>query len=648
MTTNAKLYVTAVLVLGFSVLTMNFAEWRLVDPVRFSAFLFFGCAASILKVAAPAMAGKMSVNFIFVLIGLTEFPLPETLLLGCASVLIECIWRAGSRTTLLEVYFSIANTAVAIACGSAVLHHPALAPILPIDFRILLATGAFFAANTFPVSCVIALNTQEAVLRIWNDKNAGSIRLYGFGAILACAFHHTARYTGWQTALFTLPVGFLLYRTYRLHIARAEDARVHAESLANLHMRTIEALALAVEAKDNTTHDHLRRVQVYATEVGRELGLRKDEIEALRAAAVLHDIGKLAVPEYIISKPGRLSPTEFEKMKIHPVVGAEILEHVQFPYPVVPIVRAHHEKWDGTGYPLGLRGEDIPIGARILAAVDTLDALASDRQYRRALPLEQAMEKVEQESGKAFDPAVVEVLKRRYVDLEKAAKHAIGNTIKLSLDLKVGRGSAPAAGFEAAAAPVEFTSTAGEPLPFREALALARADVKAAFDRFGEGPASIEESLSTLALRLKQLVSHDALALYVVRDDKLIPQYVSGDNHGLCSSLRIPLGQGVSGWVAENRKPILNGNPSVESGHLDDSGMFSTLGSAIAVPLQGSSSLIGVLSMYDEERDAFTRDQLRLLQAIAPQVALAIESAAPKVRQPGGSSTAVPLLPLLR
>ena len=119
---------------------------------------------------------------------------------------------------------------------------------------------------------------------------------------------------------------------------------------------------------------------------------------------MLHDIGKLAVPEHIISKPGKLTPEEFEKMKIHPIVGAEILEQVDFPYPVVPIVRAHHEKWDGSGYPDGLAGEDIPIGARILAAVDCLDALASDRQYRKALPLDEAMAKVVAEAGKSFDP----------------------------------------------------------------------------------------------------------------------------------------------------------------------------------------------------------------------------------------------------
>ena len=175
-------------------------------------------------------------------------------------------------------------------------------------------------------------------------------------------------------------------------------------------MRTIEALALAIEAKDQTTHTHLQRVRTYAVAVATELNLPEGEIEALRAAALLHDIGKLAVPEQIINKPGKLTPEEFEKMKVHPLVGAEILERVAFPYPVAPIVRSHHERWDGTGYPEGLSGEQIPIGARILAAVDCLDALASHRQYRPALPLGEAMAKVKEKAGTWFDPQVVEIL----------------------------------------------------------------------------------------------------------------------------------------------------------------------------------------------------------------------------------------------
>ncbi len=172
---------------------------------------------------------------------------------------------------------------------------------------------------------------------------------------------------GWQTSLLVLPVIYWVYRSYRLYLGRleAEKERVevekrHVEQIAALNMRTIEALALAIEAKDQTTHTHLQRVRTYAVEIAKEIGLSPDEIEALRAAALLHDIGKLAVPEHIINKPGRLTPEEFEKMKVHPLVGAEILDRVAFPYPVAPIVRSHHERWDGSGYPAGLSGEEIP------------------------------------------------------------------------------------------------------------------------------------------------------------------------------------------------------------------------------------------------------------------------------------------------
>src|SRR5437899_8534756 len=219
---------------------------------------------------------------------------------------------------------------------------------------------------------------------------------------------------------------YWVYRSYQVYLGKleAEKKQVeiekqHVEDVASLHVRTIEALALAIEAKDHTTHKHLQRVRVFAVAIAQRLGLSEDEIEALRAAALLHDIGKLAVPEHIINKPGKLTPEEFEKMKIHPIVGSEILERVAFPYPVAPIVRSHHERWDGTGYPEGLAGEGIPIGARILSAVDCLDALASDRQYRRALPLDEAMAKVKEKSGTWFDPKIVTILESRYIELER-------------------------------------------------------------------------------------------------------------------------------------------------------------------------------------------------------------------------------------
>src|SRR4030081_2362060 len=244
--------------------------------------------------------------------------------------------------------------------------------------------------------------------------------------------HFLNAHIGWQSSLLVLPPIYLMYRSYRLYLGKLETEKRHAEQVSSLHLQTIEALALAIEAKDQTTGDHLQRVRIYAMELAKELGLNEDETEALRAASVLHDIGKLAVPEHIISKPGKLTPEEFEKMKIHPIVGAEILEQVDFPYPVVPIVRAHHERWDGSGYPYGLKGEEIPIGARILSAVDCLDALATDRQYRRALPLDAAMAKIESESGSTFDPNVINILKARYRELEQKALQAPVKRRKLS------------------------------------------------------------------------------------------------------------------------------------------------------------------------------------------------------------------------
>src|SRR5581483_3594749 len=328
------------------------------------------------------------------------------------------------------------------------------------------------------VAAVVRLSEGKPVLKTWSESYFWSFPYYLAGAALTGLMTYLNQHIGWQSSLLIFPPVYLMYRSYRLYLGKLEDEKRHAEQVSRVHLRTIEALALAIEAKDQTTHDHLQRVRVYAMELARELGLSEGEKEALQAASVLHDIGKLAVPEHIISKPGKLTPEEFEKMKIHPIIGAEILEQVDFPYPVVPIVRAHHEKWDGSGYPDGLAGEAIPIGARILAAVDCLDALASDRQYRRALPLDEAIARVSAEAGKAFDPRIVEILARRYIELERMAKEQPGHApAKLSTDIKVERGLAPAAGFAEAepALPAEQTTGLQPVAPSNRGAALLEA-----------------------------------------------------------------------------------------------------------------------------------------------------------------------------
>lgn len=643
MSLAARAFIGLMIAAGLSVLAWAAVEWESHDLTRFACFLGIAWLASGLKVTLRAITGTLSVNFPFIMIAIVELTLPEALVLGCSATLLQCLWRTRKRPRPVQVAFNVAGMALAIAAAEAVFHGPGIQlQQYEVVLRLVVAAVTFFLANTLPVSVVIRLTEFKPILRVWRECYFWSFPYYLLAAAGAGIFHLANLHIGWEMSLLVLPVIYLIYRSYRLYLERLDDERDHAEEMASLHLRTIEALALAIEAKDDSTHDHLQRVQVYAREVGRELGLSENELEALHAASVLHDIGKLAVPEHIISKPGRLTPEEFEKMKIHPVVGAEILEQVQFPYPVAPIVRAHHEKWDGTGYPDGIAGENIPVGARILAAVDCLDALASDRQYRKALPLEEALGVVKSESGKAFDPAVVEVLERRCKEFERIAlaeqsmKARGRRRAKLSKHFRVRRGEAPAAGFEAAAG----RGGKAEAVDFLSSIAAARQEVQALFELSQDlgNSLSLDETLSVLAVRLKRMVPYDSMAIYVRRGERLVPEFVTGDNFRLFSSLEIPLGQGLSGWVAENRKPIVNGNPSVEPGYLNDPSRFTTMRSALAVPLEAVNGVVGVLALYHGGKDAFTRDNLRILLAISSKVAISIENAL-KFRQAERSAT---------
>jgi diguanylate cyclase (GGDEF)-like protein/putative nucleotidyltransferase with HDIG domain len=563
-----------------------------------------------------------------------QLSLPETLVMVGAAVTWQGYWHPRSKPTPVQVAFNVASNFVSANLAYLTFHGRTW-ELVDVGAPVRLAAAAivFFVANTLSVATVIALTESKKLRSVWAESYLWTFPYYLMGASIAGFFSWLSITIGWEAALLLVPVVMVLFRGYRMYVGQLESDKVHAQEVASLHLRTIEALALAIEAKDHVTHDHVQRVRIYALEVGKDLGLEKPELEALQAASLLHDIGKLAVPEHIISKPGKLTPEEFEKMKIHPVVGAEILERVKFPYPVAPIVRAHHEKWDGTGYPAGLKGQEIPIGARILSAVDFLDALASDRQYRRAYPLDQAMAMLVEQSGISFDPRVVEVLQRRYIELEALARSApVPEVVTLSTDVSVERGAAPDAGFEEAAPPTAAAQTlkpTEAPENFLHSIAAARQEVQTLFEMALDlgNSLSLSETLSVLAMRLKQLVHFDTFSIYVLRNDRLIPEYVDGEERALFCSLEVPLGQGLSGWVAENRKPIVNGNPSVEPGYLNDPSKFSKLSSALSVPLEDCSGLVGVLTLYRAEPNAFSRDQLRIVQAITSKLAVALQNA---------------------
>ena len=594
---------------------------------RFACYLLLALLSSGLKVSLPNVTGTLSVSFLFILAGMAELGPFETMAIGLGSALVQIFWGAKRRPALHQVVFNLGSIAIAIRCAEIAMHAAAALGI-GLPFQLLCATLAYFFTNTVPIAIAIAMTEKRQLYTVWKECYFWALPYYLLGAALVCVLHWVNQNLGWEFSLLAMPVAWVVYRSYRLYIGRletekerVEQEKEHVEEMNALHLRTIETLALAIEAKDQTTRDHLRRVQYYAHEIGKEMGLSEAALNGLRAASLLHDIGKLAVPEHIITKPGKLTPQEFEKMKIHPVVGAEILEQVHFPYPVAPIVRAHHERWDGNGYPLGLAGEEIPLGARILAAVDCLDALASDRQYRRAVPLDQAMAVVLDESGKSYDPRVVEVLARRYRQLEEGAVR-LNKPPRLSVDARIERGLAPGAGF---ASP----PSRDEQRDFHSQIAAAGREAQNTLELVSELGSSLgmAEMLSVLSSRLTQLIPCDAIAVYERKDDLLKPVYVDGRDRMLFSSLEIPLGEGLSGWVAKHNQPILNGNPSVEPGYLNDPKKYSLLRSALSVPLACQDNTAGVLTLYRAENDAFTSDHLRILSGISSKIGLSFENA---------------------
>lgn len=626
MPTRAKIYIGVTSAIGIVLTAASLQHWHSDNLGRFALYLAIALCTSGMKVVLPGINCSVSVSSLFVLVGVLELSPPETMVLGCGAIFLQCCWKMKRPPLPVRLLFNVfSSVAPAIWLCEWVYRNSANLLHHSVPLMAMAAACTYFLVNTSAVIGIIKLAEGKPFFKTWNETFFWSFPYYLAGAAIVIFVHFASQWFGWEMWLIVMPVIYWVYRSYRLYLGRLEDEKRHGEDVASLHLRTIEALALAIDAKDHTTYAHLQRVRVYATEIGRELGLSTAELEALKTASILHDIGKLAVPEHIISKPGRLTPEEFEKMKVHPVVGAEILERVKFPYPVVPMVRGHHEKWDGSGYPDGLVGESIPMGARILAAVDCLDALASERQYRRALPLDQAMEYIASRAGKEFDPKIVDVLKIRYTELERLATMQSEHLLPLLTEIKVENVAAPAAGFEREA----WAQSNDSDQDFLMSIASARHEAHMLFELMHDlgNSLSLEDTLSVVSGRLRKLVPYDAIVIWIRENDVVVPKYVNGDDFRLFSSLEIPVGQGLSGWVVGNAKPILNGNPSVESSYLGGTLNSSMLHSALSVPLDGLNGTVGALTLYRTEVDSFNKDHMRILLTVSSKLALSIENA---------------------
>ncbi|MDE3156057.1 MAG: diguanylate cyclase, partial [Acidobacteriota bacterium] len=386
-----------------------------------------------------------------------------------------------------------------------------------------------------------------------------------------------------------------------------------------LYLSTVEALAMAIDAKDQITHGHIRRVQICAVGLADALGVKDEQlIKAIEAAALLHDTGKLAVPEYILNKPGKLTPAEFEKMKLHATVGADILSSVEFPFPVVPIVRHHHENWDGSGYPAGLSGTDIPIGARILSVVDCFDALTSDRPYRPRLPDDEAIQILKDRRGTMYDPLVVDTFIQVYPAIApRAAESSELPTHRKGL-AEIARTSSESAAVTAAQQESLEDIAAGTD----EMLTLYDLATSLA------GQTTLADAADVIAKHLRRLVPA-ALCVFYLYDrecDELVAEHASGEGEASVCGLRVPLGERLSGWVAANRRSILNSDPVLDLGDVARSAR-PRLRACLGTPLLAGDRLVGVLTLYGTTQDGFTEDHRRIVEAVSRQISQTLQRA---------------------
>jgi putative nucleotidyltransferase with HDIG domain len=513
-------------------------------------------------------------------------------------LVLSCL-MSNNRRSAPRVLFNMAFPAVATWASAELFF--AMAGPTPLAhgpvgaLRLLAILAVFgivdFALTTGTVAIAIALESRSAVLKVWREHFVGLWITYFGGIFAAMLMMAIGRVNTLEVLILIAPLPVILWVTFRHAEARAQDQIQHLGKMNKVYVAAIEALAQAVDAKDEVTHDHVRRVQANCVHVAKAMGVTDHlVIEALKAASLLHDVGKIGIPEHILNKPGRLTPSEFEIMKKHAPMGAEILSVIGFPYPVVPIVRHHHENWDGTGYPDGLSAEQIPIGARILQVVDCFDALTSDRPYRPRISDQQALEILDSRRGTMYDPHVVDVFR---------SLHAAGEQ---ETQAPMAEGSERASTTARAAEPQD---AGGGAVPLHTFYELGRAL------RPGTLPREIGETLWA------HLAKHFAGTSFVfyryeAESDALVAAFCS--QAGLVGSdTRIPLGERLSGWVAASGQGIVNADARLDL-H-DASGTGVDMKSALAVPALMEGRAVAVLAFYSADADAFTETHQRIAEA---------------------------------
>ena len=610
-----RAYVLAVVALGGGLILSSAIELVLEAATPYwlvvAALTLFSAPLSI---RIPSMRATVTVTETFVFAAALLFgPAAATVTIALDGLIVSA-WA--KRRNLHRALFNIGEPAISIWVAAQLFY--LVSGVQPL-FRSAVGLHQLLVPLALLTTSYFLLNSVLSVTALWFETHANPLRFLrdqlphtGLNFFAACSFVvllvlNLDNLTSAAVGVFA-PLLVLSYASSKLLTVRVEEANGHLNELSQLYLSTIEALALAIDAKDQVTSGHIRRVQLHSVALARELGITNDsEVHAIEAAALLHDLGKLAVPEHILNKPAKLTSVEFDQMKTHATIGADILATIEFPYPVEPIVRYHHEMWDGKGYPEGLSGEAIPIGARILSVVDCFDALTSHRPYRRALTRDQALAVILERRGTQYDPRVVDTFVAVCDRLICAADDQV------RADLESGK-----------ATEIREVVTPRPPIAIEVTAELD--DPAAGLDDHVWAPrvddqGSVLPTFQSISRYLETMAPGTVCLLYAHVADKarLVASHVSSRDHELLlRDVSMALGDRLTGWVGANRQTILNSDPGLDLGDVADA-CNPRLRSCFATPLVSGDDLLGVLSIYSPDQRGLSRRQTRTVMLLVSE-----------------------------
>ena len=617
----ARLYISSVILAGGALMLFGLSRASFDRPLLLVALLVMSSAAAVMKVTLPltTSGSTMSVSYAVDFASLLLLGPHETMLVAAGSAFSQCHLNRKERNPIYRTLFSMASLVVTVQ-GAGLAYRVLEAagsqePMHALPRALVGAATAYFLLNTGMVAAAVALASKESIVTTWQTNFLWSAPSYFVGAgTVACAVWFVTNTGLWLAPLSVVPL-YLTYRAYKVYMGRIEDEQGYVQQTSDLHLATIEALARAIDAKDQTAELHIRRVQVYAVSLARAVGMSASDLQAIKTAALLHDIGKLAIPEHILSKPGPLTHEEFQKIRVHPQVGAEIIAAVPFPYPVAPLILSHHERWDGRGYPYGLAGDRIPVGARILAIVDYYDAVTSERPYHKAITHESAIGLLRHEAGRALDPTLVELfivmLPHLRAELAAAAPAAAHQLVHLPASGSTGSG------------------LAGAGATVFENIAIAHRELYALYEIAQTMGTSlgVADTMALISAKLTKLIPWSACALFLQQPDgeTLKCRFATGAEAPRLLDATLSLDQGLSGWVARNRRTLVNANPRAT---FDAIGLEVPLSlrSAIVCPLHFGDVFIGSLALYHTEPNRYNEDHRRLIERVAEQASAVIHN----------------------